>query len=113
LRQLRGEGMSPHSEQADDHRFGGASDALRGFALIFIAVMLAVGGYIVLHGHLTPGGGFQGGVILASGAFIVFVAGEYVAMKRLAPHRIVEAGEAAGAAGYALVGAGGLVFAGV
>src|SRR5947207_5589547 len=113
LRQLRGEGMSPHTEQADDHRFGGASDALRGFALVFIAMMLAVGGYIVLHGHLTPGGGFQGGVILASGAFIVFVAGEYVALKRIAPHRIVEAGEAAGAAGYALVGVGGLVFAGV
>ena len=113
LRQLRGEGESPHTEKADDHRFGGASDALRGFALAFIAALLVLGGYIVAHGHLTPGGGFQGGVILAAGAFSVFLAGEYLAMKRLAPQKLVEFGEAAGAAGYALVGLGGLIFAGV
>ena len=112
LRQLRGESESPHTERADDHRFGGASDALRGFALAFIAALLVLGGYIVAHGHLTPGGGFQGGVIFASGAFMVFLAGEYVAMKRIAPHKLVELGEAAGAAGYGLVGLGGLVFAG-
>jgi multicomponent Na+:H+ antiporter subunit B len=112
LRQLRGESQSPHTEKADEHRFGGASDALRGFALAMIATLFAVGGYIVAHGHLTPGGGFQGGVIFATGAFLVFVAGEYLALKRIAPHKLVEAGEAAGAAGYALVGLGGLLFAG-
>jgi multicomponent Na+:H+ antiporter subunit B len=112
LRQLRGEAESPHTERADDHRFGGASDALRGLALALIASLFALGGYIVAHGHLTPGGGFQGGVIFASGAFLVFVAGEYLALKRIAPHTLVEIGEAAGAAGYALVGLGGLIFAG-
>ena len=113
LRAMRGEGEAPHSEKADEHRFGGASDALRGFALAFIAAMLVLGGYITAHGHMTPGGGFQGGVILAGGAFIVFLAGEYVAMRRIAPHTLVELGEAAGAAGYALVGLGGLIFGGV
>ena len=28
--------------------------------------------YVILHGHLSPGGGFQGGVVVASG--IVFLA---------------------------------------
>jgi len=38
--------------------------ALNAIDLIF-PLMLIVGLYIITHGHLTPGGGFQGGVILA------------------------------------------------
>lgn len=38
---------------------------IAGFIFLF-------GIYIVLHGHLTPGGGFAGGVII-SGAFILLV----------------------------------------
>jgi multicomponent Na+:H+ antiporter subunit B len=110
LREMRGERRAPSSRAADDHVFGGASDALRGFALAFIATLIVFGGYIVAHGHLTPGGGFQGGVVLAAGAFIVFLAGEYVAMERMAPHRLVEVGEAVGAAAYGLIGLGGLIF---
>jgi multicomponent Na+:H+ antiporter subunit B len=34
-------------------------------------------------------------------------------MKVVAPHALVESGEAAGAVGFALVGLGGLIFAGV
>jgi len=36
--------------------------------------LLVVGFYIILHGHLTPGGGFQGGVILAAAFFIPLLA---------------------------------------
>lgn len=35
------------------------------------AVIMLFGIYLVLHGHLSPGGGFAGGVVLASG-FILF-----------------------------------------
>jgi multicomponent Na+:H+ antiporter subunit B len=113
LRSLRGESERPSVDVSESHIFGGASDALRGFALAFIAALIVFGGYIVGHGHITPGGGFQGGVLLASAAFVVFLAGEYVAMQRVAPHKLVEIGEAAGAAGYALLGVGGLVFGSV
>jgi len=27
-------------------------------------IVMTLGAYVVLHGHLSPGGGFQGGVIL-------------------------------------------------
>ncbi len=33
-------------------------------------LLLLVGFYIIVHGHLTPGGGFQGGVVLAA-AFVL------------------------------------------
>ena len=38
--------------------------AVNAIDLIF-PLLLVVGMYIITHGHLTPGGGFQGGVVLA------------------------------------------------
>ena len=69
--------------------------------------------YIVVHGQITPGGGFQGGVILATGPLAVFLAGRYLRMRIVAPHTVVEIGDAVGAMGYGLVGLGGLVFVGI
>ena len=37
-----------------------------------LPITLVLGFYIILHGHLTPGGGFQGGVIVASAIAIIF-----------------------------------------
>ncbi len=113
LRQMRGEHERPRQEEADEHTFAGASAALRILSLVLIPTILTIGVYIVVHGQLTPGGGFQGGVILATGPLAVFLAGRYLRMKIVAPHTLVELGEAAGAAGYATVGLAGLVFAGV
>jgi multicomponent Na+:H+ antiporter subunit B len=44
-----------------------------GGSLLF-PLMLTIGFYIILHGHLTPGGGFQGGVILAAAFFLPLLA---------------------------------------
>jgi multicomponent Na+:H+ antiporter subunit B len=113
LRQLRDEHERPSQHEADEHTFGGASAALRALSLILIPTLIALGVYIVVHGHITPGGGFQGGLILAAGPLAVFLAGRYIRMRALAPETLEEIADAAGAAGYALVGLGGLVFAGI
>ncbi|MBN1595181.1 sodium:proton antiporter [candidate division FCPU426 bacterium] len=47
-----------------------AADFLYPFVMIF-------GFYIVLHGHLTPGGGFQGGAVIATGVALMFAAHRY------------------------------------
>lgn len=39
--------------------------------MIIIPVILVIGAYIVLNGHLSPGGGFAGGAVLGSG-FILY-----------------------------------------
>ncbi|MFH1825705.1 MAG: MnhB domain-containing protein [bacterium] len=39
---------------------------------VTIAVILLFGFYLVLHGHITPGGGFAGGVIIAL-AYILYM----------------------------------------
>lgn len=111
LRELRGERAS--HRRSEEHHFSESSSLLGAFGAALVGPALVLGMYIVTHGTLTPGGGFQGGVILAAALLIVFLAGEYVAMRIVAPHAMVELGEAAGAAGYALVGLGGLIFSGV
>jgi multicomponent Na+:H+ antiporter subunit B len=113
LREMREEQEQPHQEEADEHHFAEASEALRSLALGLIPGLIALGVYVVVHGHMTPGGGFQGGVILAAGPFAVFLAGRYLRMKLIAPHTLVELADALGAAGYGLVGVGGLIFVGL
>lgn len=38
-----------------------------------LPVTLMLGFYIILHGHLTPGGGFQGGVIVAGAVALIYL----------------------------------------
>jgi len=44
-----------------------------GSRIIFPFIIL-FGSYIILHGHLTPGGGFQGGAVIASGILMLYLA---------------------------------------
>lgn len=44
----------------------------RGSQFLFPLILL-FGGYIFLHGHLTPGGGFQGGAVIASAFLLMFL----------------------------------------
>lgn len=115
LRLLRDE--DEHRERVtpgiEEHRFRGASDALKLVSLVLIPMVVAFGAYLVFHGQLTPGGGFQGGVVLAAGPLAILLAGRYLSMKRVAPKHVIESADAVGAAGYALVGLGGLIFTGV
>ncbi len=88
------------------------SGSLRGLATALVAPMLVLGIDIVLHGHLTPGGGFQGGVILMSALFLIYLAGSHLGLGALRPMAAMEASEGIGAAGFALIGLAGLVIAG-
>jgi multicomponent Na+:H+ antiporter subunit B len=74
-----------------------------------VGPVLVLGVYIVTHGQLTPGGGFQGGVVLAGAVIVVFVAGGRVAMAEIKPSGPAELLEAVGAGGYVALGIGGLL----
>ena len=41
---------------------------------ILFGIILVMSLYIILHGHLTPGGGFPGGAIIASGVLLLYLA---------------------------------------
>lgn len=113
LRYLRNEREGRRSRGIEDHSFASASAGLQLASLVLIPLLIALGCYVVLHGALTPGGGFHGGIVLAAGPLAILLVGRYLTMKRLAPRLALEASEAIGAAGYALTGMGGLIIASV
>jgi multicomponent Na+:H+ antiporter subunit B len=80
------------------------SDAVRLAGAGFAAGLLVLGLYVVAHGPLTPGGGFQGGVVLASAFALVYLAGTYRAYRSLTPVPAMDLVEGAGAGGYVVVG---------
>ena len=73
------------------------------FLMPFIVL---TGVYIIAHGHLSPGGGFPGGVLIATAVFILILTGETAKM----PHRLLSLLE--GAAGLGFIGLGALGFLG-
>jgi multicomponent Na+:H+ antiporter subunit B len=80
------------------------TDAMRLWTLAMVGPKIAFGIYIVIHGQLSPGGGFQGGVILASAAMIIYLGSGFDIFKRVMNHTLVETTEALGAAGFILIG---------
>jgi multicomponent Na+:H+ antiporter subunit B len=80
------------------------SDAVRLVGLGFAGVLLLTGLYVVAHGYLTPGGGFQGGVVVAAAFVLVYLAGEYRGYRRLTPIVVMDVSEGSGAGGYAVIG---------
>ena len=75
-----------------------------------MAPTILIGLYIVAHGHQTPGGGFQGGVILATALLLTYLSDQYVTLRRVEPVTLLEGAEAVGTAGFALIGAAGMVW---
>src|ERR671930_53268 len=72
-------------------------------------LIVVVGLYLVAHGYLTPGGGFQGGVALAAGAVLLYAAGRYRAYREASPQSLLELAEGTGAGAYASVGIAALI----
>ncbi|OYT26794.1 MAG: sodium:proton antiporter [Candidatus Altiarchaeales archaeon ex4484_96] len=56
----------------------GLSKIVRVTAAVLMVPVSTFGLYVIMHGHLTPGGGFQGGAVLAtiSALFIIAYADE-------------------------------------
>jgi multicomponent Na+:H+ antiporter subunit B len=77
-----------------------AGFVLRVGADLLFPLLLVVGLYIVIHGHLAPGGGFQGGVVLAAAFFLAVLARP----ARVLSHRMMSLVEGAAGAAFILVG---------
>lgn len=70
----------------------------------FLGLTLVFGIYVILHGQLTPGGGFQGGTITGTATLLIYLTRNYRAFCSIVPKASTDALEAVGAAAYGLVG---------
>lgn len=84
------------------------SKIVRTVANQLILFVLILGLYVIMHGHVTPGGGFQGGAIIASGTIMLIVAFGSGEIKKWLRERHVSVVESSGALLFSL-----LAFAGI
>ncbi|MBU1240903.1 Na(+)/H(+) antiporter subunit B [Myxococcota bacterium] len=53
---------------------GETSELLHTGSVFLVPLIFLLGVYVFVNGHLSPGGGFQGGAIIASGTVLLFLA---------------------------------------
>jgi multicomponent Na+:H+ antiporter subunit B len=85
-----------------------AGELLQTGTKMLVPLILIFGAYVVVNGHLTPGGGFQGGAILASGMLLLLLADP---LRRFS-HRLISRSESTAGVFYVLIGLLGLALAG-
>jgi multicomponent Na+:H+ antiporter subunit B len=110
FRLLRGERDRAPDDDARGRRVRDSSVAVTVLGLLLVGPTVLTGLYVVFHGHQTPGGGFQGGVILATALLLVYLSDRYRTLRQVGPVWLVELAEALGGAGLVLIGVAGLVF---
>lgn len=94
--------------QEDKKDIRPASEFIHTGARYLTPVMVMFGAYIFLNGHLSPGGGFQGGAVIASAVLLMFLAFPEYKLK----HGILEFIESFSGFGYVIVGLLGMYLAG-
>jgi multicomponent Na+:H+ antiporter subunit B len=104
LRHLRGERERQPRDEAIDRHAAPTSEAIRMTALILTGPVLVLGWFLASHAQTSPSGGFQGGVVLATALILMYLAGQFLAFRRISPVTLTDAVEAVGAGGFAAVG---------
>lgn len=74
------------------------------FAVLATGGCVLVGLWLAAFGYVTPGGGFQGGVAVAAGALVLYLAASYRHFEPFGDETILDPLEATGAGGYVVIG---------
>jgi multicomponent Na+:H+ antiporter subunit B len=101
LREMR----EPSGDQDDPV----ASDAIRLFGLLMVGAVVVAGLWLAAFGLVTPGGGFQGGVAIAGGIVLVFLAAGYRPWTAFGRESTLDPFEGGGAAAYVALGLAALI----
>lgn len=101
--------LRAQTERTGDPESRIRSEALRGIGLFAVGPAVLIGLWLVAFGYVTPGGGFQGGVVLAGALLLVYLTWSYRAWHRLTGERALDPIESLGAGAYICVGLAALV----
>ncbi len=83
LRGSRGEGTADRAARLPGRAVEPRADATTAVCRAGALVLLVFGLSMALHGTVTPGGGFQGGAIFASGLVLLYLGDGYAAWRRI------------------------------
>ena len=94
-------GKGEGGEQArDDEARPPPSELVRNGAEIVLPMIFLFGAYVILNGHLSAGGGFQGGAVVASGVMLLMLAYPAGAIN----HAVLSVTESLAGVVYVLIG---------
>ncbi|NOX16844.1 MAG: cation:proton antiporter [Chlorobi bacterium] len=68
-----GLGAILYDKKGKKRRLQNASLIVKVASKLIYPLIILLGAYVFVHGHLTPGGGFQGGAIIATGVLLMFI----------------------------------------
>jgi multicomponent Na+:H+ antiporter subunit B len=103
---LRDEKRSREAERRT-RRF--RSDAVRLVGVGMVGAGLLIGLWLMAFGYITPGGGFQGGVVAAGAIVLLYLIGSRRDYRPFRDERFLDPLEAIGTGGYVVVGLAALV----
>ncbi len=93
----------------DERDEPGLSPIVQTIAALLFPFILIFSFYVIMHGHLTPGGGFQGGAIGASAVVMLIVAYGAARTEKQAGEGMLSTLESLGGLTFVVVGLLGLV----
>ncbi|HWL47860.1 hydrogen gas-evolving membrane-bound hydrogenase subunit E [Pseudorhodoplanes sp.] len=85
-----------------------ASEIVRNATQILVPLISIFAAYIIMNGHISAGGGFQGGAVIASAVLLLLLANPSRALNTA----FLSVTESLAGVLFVLVGIGGLIFAG-
>ena len=80
---------------------------------LVLPILLTLGLYIIIHGHLSPGGGFQGGVLIAGAVALIYIGYGFKKVKNGIASNTFKISEDLGALGFIILAFIGLIGSGV
>lgn len=92
-------------ELFNDRRFEPKNDAiLQGTAYLLVPVIFIFGIYIILNGHLSPGGGFSGGAMIGAGLILYVSAFGFKKTQRFFNEEVYKIAKVTALCMYGLIG---------
>lgn len=77
---------------------------------LVLPIIVVLGLYIIIHGHLSPGGGFQGGVLIAGAFTVVYLGYGARLVNKTFKESALKVAEDIGALGFIILAFLGLIF---
>ncbi len=84
-----------------------SSEILLTASKVLMPMIFLVGAYIFINGHLTPGGGFQGGAVIASGFALMIMSNPFSKIR----HGLIEFIESISGLSFIIIGVFGIFLA--
>jgi multicomponent Na+:H+ antiporter subunit B len=85
-----------------------SSEILKSASRLLVPIVVVLGVYVFINGHLTPGGGFQGGAIIATAFILLLMTYPDYEIN----HKVIAAIESVSGIAFVLIGVLGILLAG-